>query len=193
MTRLDSSVGVLRWVGDKAVALSRFGTMLGGWLYLFTALYITSDVLTRRYLNFTTKATDEVSTYVIAGAAAWSMAYALKKKDHVRMDVVLLKLPLPVQGYLNVLSLIVLNGVVAILVWRMWSVVLESFRFHSRAATIYQTPLAWPQLIWAMGFTIFLILGVVMLLEALLDVSRGRVRQVAERFGPRSVEADVAL
>ena len=192
MTRLDRSVAALRWIGDKAVALSRFGTMLGGWLYLLTALYITSDVFTRRYLGFSTKATDEVSTYVIAGAAAWSMSYALKKKDHVRMDVLLVKLPLVVQGYLNLLSLVVLNGVLTVLVWRMWSVVMESFRFHSRAATIYQTPLAWPQLIWAAGFTTFLVLAIVMLLEALLDVARGRAREVGERFGPRSVEGNVA-
>jgi TRAP-type mannitol/chloroaromatic compound transport system permease small subunit len=182
----------LRRVERGTVALSRAGAELSGWLYLFIALFITSDILTRRYLGFSTKATDELGNYVLATGAAWSMAYALQMKDHVRMEVVLVKLPRVVQGYLNILSLLLTASVLAILVYRMWSVVLESVRFGSRSFTLFRTPLAWPQGVWAVGFTLFLVLTVVLLIESVVLMARGRVRDLAETLGPRSIDASTA-
>ena len=62
------------------------GTLSGIMLFL-GSLFVTSEVITRKYFGFTSKGTDDISGIILAWASSWAMAYALYRKGHVRVDV----------------------------------------------------------------------------------------------------------
>lgn len=177
----------LAWVAQAITAASRLGASVAGWLFLGLALYIVSDIITRRF-GFSTKVTDEISGYVLAAGTAWSMAYAFDRKEHVRVDVILLKLPKRVQGVLNVIALAIVAIVMAGVVRSMWGLVSESFKYDTRSNTTLHFPVAWPQLVWALGYTAFLGLTVVLLIRGLGSLARGRAAELAVSLGPRSFD-----
>ena len=116
---------------------------------------------------------------------------ALSEKSHVRIDVILSRFPIAVQGYLNVMALLFLNAFMGLATWRAWEMVLFSFDKAITTLTPQRFPLAYPQAIWAFGLTTFEILALLMLVEATLELLRGRTAEVAVRFGPSSVEKEV--
>ena len=66
---------------------------LSGLLFLLLAVFVTYDVIARKwgfYLHLpTTRVTDEISGYILALAAPWGLAYTLRTDAHVRIDVLL--------------------------------------------------------------------------------------------------------
>jgi TRAP-type mannitol/chloroaromatic compound transport system permease small subunit len=161
--------------------LAGFGALASGALYLLLAVFITSDVLTRRYLNFSTQATDEISNYVLAAGIAWSLAYAFFRKDHVRIDFITQRFSSPNRGYLYVFALVVLNIVVGVLVWQMWVYTIDSFVHDTRSNTSFRTPVGWPQLVWVLGFTAFQLVTIAELVRSLWFVAHGEVSSLADR------------
>jgi TRAP-type C4-dicarboxylate transport system permease small subunit len=174
-------------VVNGVASVSRYGTMAAGWLYLAAALYITSDVITRRF-GFSTQATDEITNYILAVGTSWSMAYSFMRKDHVRVEVILLKLPKTVQGFVNTLALGMLTVLLAILIYGVWTTALDSIRFDARANTALHTPLAWPQVLWAVGWTSFLLMAVLLFIQSLLSLVTGHAKDLARTLGPRSID-----
>ena len=67
-----------------------FGYVAGG-MYIVLAFFVTYDVLARKWGAViglpTTQVTDEISGYMLALAATWGLAYALRCGSHVRVDV----------------------------------------------------------------------------------------------------------
>ena len=64
---------------------------LAGALYILLAFFVTYDVLARKWGAIlglpTTRVTDEISGYMLAVAATWGFAFALRTGAHVRIDV----------------------------------------------------------------------------------------------------------
>ena len=163
-----------------------YSAYVAGVLYLLVGLFIAANAISAKLVGVSTAASDEVSLYAVSVAVAWSMAYALRTGAHVRVDVVLRMTPKAVQGYLNVFALFVLCFFVTLLVWRSWALALNSLAQEARANTPYHTPLAWIQIPWAIGYSFFLLVSLVMLLEGIYHVARGRAAQLADRLDEHS-------
>jgi TRAP-type mannitol/chloroaromatic compound transport system permease small subunit len=76
----------------RAVDLLFAGTgYFAGVLYVVLAFFVTYDALARKWGSAfglpTTRVTDEISGYMLAVAATWGFAYALRTGGHVRVDV----------------------------------------------------------------------------------------------------------
>jgi TRAP-type C4-dicarboxylate transport system permease small subunit len=119
------------------------------------------------------------------------MGYALLTKAHVRVDVLLVRFPPAVQGYLNTFALMLLNFMMGFVVYFAWKTVFFSFQIGAQAPTIQRTPLAWPQSVWAVGLTFFWFVAFIMLVETLLDLARGKAKELAHKIGPLSVQAEI--
>jgi len=183
--------GRLGWINRAILATSRRGAVVTGWVYLVMALLIALDVITRRF-GFSTQLTDEVAVYGVAIASAWAMAHALIQKDHVRVEVLLVRLPRRVQAVLNLISVVVLTLLVVVLAARMWRTVLESAQYDMRAISFFRTPLVLPQLPWALGFSFFVLVCLVTVANAIIKVRRGRTEELADDLGPRAIASEVA-
>jgi TRAP-type C4-dicarboxylate transport system permease small subunit len=170
--------------------IERLGDAMGdaaGWVYLLCALLITFDVVSRKFLGFSSQGTTEITGYMLGFGITWGLAHALAMKAHIRVDVLVMHLPLWLRAYLHALALALLTSVSVFFAWRGWAVVVESWEFGAKDTSALSIPLILPQGLWALGLTAFCALTVVMLLEVILLLALGRRDGVDHLLGPRSI------
>jgi TRAP-type C4-dicarboxylate transport system permease small subunit len=112
-----------------------------GWVYLLCALLIAFDVVSRKFLGFSSQGTTEISGYMLGFGITWGLAYALAMKAHIRVDVLVMHLPPWLRAYLHALALALLAFVSVFFAWRGWAVVVESWEFGAKDTSALSIPL----------------------------------------------------
>ena len=149
--------------GARAIpwAVDRLSVALGylaGAMYVVLAFFITYDVLARKWGSYlglpTTQVTDEISGYMLALAATWGLAYALRSGSHVRIDVVFPYLTPRLKVVADLLALLLMALFAAVVSWKIWALVADSWQSGLRSSTYLLTPLYVPQIILGVGFTL---------------------------------------
>jgi TRAP-type C4-dicarboxylate transport system permease small subunit len=151
-------------------------------------LFITFDVVSRRFFGFNSQATTEISSYLLAFGIAWGLAHALTLKGHIRVDVFIQRLPSLPRACLHALALLFLAVLAWLLARRSYDVVAESIEFNARDISAASIPLVIPQGLWAFGIGVFFLLVVLRLLAVALLLATGRYEAVNEQLGPRTIE-----
>lgn len=163
---------------------------VAGWLFVACALFVSFDVLARKFLNVSSQATVEVTGYMLAVGLAWGLADALTTRAHIRVDVIVSKLPLALRAWAHGLALAFLAVLAFFFAWRGWAVVRDSWEFNTHDSSALTIPLALPQALWALGLTAFFVLAGLMLAEVALLLGRGRRAQVERLLGPRTLQEE---
>ena len=114
-------------------ALSERMCAVAGWIFIFAAVFIFSDVVTRTAFGFSSQATVEVTGFLLAVGMSWGFAFALKERAHVRIDVLLNKLPLRLRSSLHLLSFSLFLVFASFCAWRTIQVSLDSWEFGARS------------------------------------------------------------
>lgn len=154
------AVDHLEWLADGVAAAMAW---LSGCAFLLLSIYITVDVLGRRYGGPYSGATDDISGYVLAVAGTWGFAYALKKGVHVRVDLLLPFLPRRINFAMNLLNLALTAVFAGMLAWFSWLTTLESFELDSRSISALAMPLVYPQGLMSFGLTMLAVQAIAML------------------------------
>ena len=127
-------------------------------MYIVLAFFVTYDVLARKWgVHFglpTTQVTDEISGYMLALAATWGLAYALRCGSHVRIDVIFPYLGPRLRIVVDFMAFLLMTLFAAIVSWKIWALVADSWQSSLRSSTYLLTPLYVPQLILGVGFTL---------------------------------------
>lgn len=189
---------VLALVVRLRAAIERVGRVMNdaaGWLFVVCALFVSFDVLARKFLNVSSRATVELTGYMLAFGIAWGLADALTTRAHIRVDVLVSRMPLGLRAWMHALALGFLTVLTFFFVWRAWGVVGDSWEFGARDSSALTIPLIVPQGLWALGITVFFGLAALMLAEVVLLLLLGRRREIDRMLGPRTVveEAEEAL
>jgi TRAP-type mannitol/chloroaromatic compound transport system permease small subunit len=159
---------------------------LAGAMYVVLAFFITYDVLARKWGTSvglpTTQVTDEISGYMLALAATWGLAYALRSGSHVRIDVIFPYLAPRLRSIVDVLAQMLMALFATIVSWKIWALVADSWQSGLRSSTYLLTPLYVPQLILGVGFTLLALaaLGLAVATLAGWEPADGRAHQPAE-------------
>lgn len=161
---------------------------LAGWNYLACALFITFDIVARNFFGFSSRATVEVTGYMLACGIAWALAHTLAVRAHIRVDVLLNRWPARLRAPLHIFSLALLGVFALFCAWAAWSLVDESMLFNAHDNSALRIPLAVPQGIWFAGIAAFVVMVEVLLLEALLLLLTGRGEQLDALLGSRSID-----
>lgn len=151
--------------------LSRRAMTVAGWCYLLITALICFDILARRLLGFSSEATAELTGYLMAVGMSWGLAGTLFERGHVRIDVLVQKLPLKLRVWLHLASLAALLVATAFFVYGACSLAKDSYDFGSTDLSALHTPLAIPQGLWAAGLALLLL--------AVLALGARAVRQLA--------------
>lgn len=176
-------------------ALERLGRVMsaiGGWMYVVCAVFVTFDVLARQFLGFSSKTTTEITGYMLAFGISWSLAHALTERAHIRIDVLVNRLPLGPRKYLHALALILLAVFGVFIAWAALSMVEESQMFHATDTSAMAIPLVLPQGLWAFGIVVFAVLVLVLCLEIALLLLRNDGAAVDRLLGPRTFHDETA-
>jgi TRAP-type C4-dicarboxylate transport system permease small subunit len=163
---------------------------LAGWMYFLCAFFIAFDVVSRRFLGFSSQGTTEISSYMLAFGISWALAYVLATKGHIRVDVLVTRLPVRIRTYLHVLALTFLTVLSWLFARRAWEVFLESWEFGAKDTSALSIPLIIPQGLWAFGISVFCALTIMMWLEMLLLLLLSQHAAVDQRLGARSIEEE---
>lgn len=139
---------ILQW-------LSRLAMGTAGWCYMAMTVLICFDIFARRLLGFSSESTTEINGYLLAIGMSWGLAGTLFERGHVRIDVLLQRLPLKLRALLHLLSLLALAITVGFFIWGSVSLTLDSLAFGATDLSALRTPLVIPQGLWAAGFVLF--------------------------------------
>jgi TRAP-type C4-dicarboxylate transport system permease small subunit len=175
-----------------AAALAALMAYIAGWNYIACALFITFDVLARSFLGFSSAATVEVTGYMLAGGIAWGLAHALARRAHIRVDVLVNRLPLWLRAWLHLLALALLAGFAVFAAWAAMELVGESALFDAHDNSALHMPLVIPQGIWAFGLISFVVMCFVLMLESVLELALGRNAALDDLLGSRTLEDETA-
>jgi len=156
----------LEWVSAKAMTIA-------GWCYLVITLLICFDIAARRLLGFSTEATTEVTGYLMAIGMSWGLAGTLFERGHVRIDVLVQKMPLKVRVWLHLASLLALMIATGFFAFGAFSLAKDSWDFGATDLSALHTPLAIPQGLWAGGLVLMLLAVVALAARAVRQLAAG--------------------
>jgi TRAP-type C4-dicarboxylate transport system permease small subunit len=157
--------------------------VLTGWALLLYCFAVAFEIIGRRYLGFSLQGVDEYGGYLMALIVAVGFTVALYSNAHIRIDMLLPRLPCRLTLWLHVAALASIAGFAAFLVWQGAGLLAQSHKLQAVSPTPLLTPLVIPQAIWLSGLTFFLLAAGVFLLQLLRQALRGDAERVAEMVG----------
>ena len=163
--RVEGELRLARALRRVATAIAAFMNYVAGWNFILCAAFVTIDVLCRNFGGFSSSATTEITSYMLAFGIAWGLAHALATRSHIRIDVLVNRLPLGLRQYLHAFALVLLTGLSLFIAWCAWHLVDESIFFNAKDTSALAIPLVIPQGLWAIGITMLAVFAVVLLLE----------------------------
>src|SRR5882757_4891660 len=146
---------------------AHWGLWFGGALVLLAAVLIGIDVLMRKFLDRSIGGADELAGYSLAIGTAWGLGAALLDRAHIRIDSLYVHFPQKLRLALDLLALILLVGFFALGAWHGLGVVSQSWTSGSRSQSALETPTVIPQVLWIAGLAAFVMIGVLLLIDAL--------------------------
>ena len=176
---------------EYARLLSRMGAWFGGVLLIVAAFIIGIDVVIRKLFSATIGGADELSGYALAIGSAWSFAFALTERAHVRIDSLYVTLPARLCAVLDILALTIFLAFLAMVTWFGYGVLLNTIEFDAHSMSPIATPLIYPQGLWVAGLTLFVAIALLLLTRAVIAFVTGDIATVARLIGSRSVSQEI--
>jgi TRAP-type mannitol/chloroaromatic compound transport system permease small subunit len=105
------------------------------WLILAAVVICTVNALVRYAVNLSSNGWLEVQWYLNSAMFLLVAAYALKRNDHVRIDVIAGRLSARVQAWIDIVgSLLALLPVVLIIIWYSWPSLVNSWNIQEHSS-----------------------------------------------------------
>jgi TRAP-type mannitol/chloroaromatic compound transport system permease small subunit len=171
--------------------IARVGVWFGGALIIASAFLVGVEVVIRKAFNLSIGGADELSGFALAIATSWALAFTLLERAHIRIDSLYFHLPVRLCALLDLAGLALFAGFVALIAWHGFGVFSTSYELGARSLSPLGTPLAVPQLIWVLGFVVFLVTALLLLVRALVALVAGDLQAVRGLIGSRTVSEEV--
>lgn len=150
--------------------LARGMAWISGLLFLLLAFYMSGDALSRTLGGPFTGVSDQIAAFCLSLGATWALAQGVVTGAHVRSDVLLPLLPVPVKRWFGVLALTGLTVFAWILAYSSYLLTMESYDMGSTVPqSIIEMQLYIPQAVSTVGFVVF---AVTALLTTLVAMTR---------------------
>jgi len=162
-----------------------------GYLCLGLSVLVSADIILRKFFGTSLQGADELGGYVLAIGSSLAFCVALIGRNHMRIDLLHYKLPAPIQGLLNWLSISLIAAFALLLSWTTLGIVQETLEYHSTAPTPWATPMIYPQGIWYVCLTIFAVVATVYAVRASRLFLAGRIAELNEAFQPKAAREEL--
>ena len=185
MTHLER---LLTYLLDQGFRVSKLASIIAGLMILIMAFVITVDITARKFLSWTLKGADEFAGYTLAITGALALTHALFHKKHIRIDITLRPLdrwPM-FRAFMDIVALVALAVFIFPLTVLAAMVFWDSWTYGSKANTIIEVPLIYPQSLWLFGFIFFAVIILLLLLRSGIAFFRADLGTVTKLIGMRS-------
>jgi TRAP-type C4-dicarboxylate transport system permease small subunit len=171
---------------------ARIMNALAGWMFFACAAFIAFDVFARNFLGFSSKSTTEVTGYMLAFGVSWGLSHALYERGHVRVDILINRMPAGWRQYLHILALLLLAVFAAYASYGALNLAIESYDFGATDMSALRTPLVLPQSLFAFGLAMLLVTCLQLLVESLFHLSRKQPGEIDRLLSSRTYEDEAA-
>jgi len=153
--------------------ISYYSGYFAGWLVLGIMGLTMVEVISRYVLRHPIMLADEFGGYSFAAISLIGLAYTMKEGRHIRIQFVVSRLPVKVSNWLRLITLgaALVYAIVASKV--SYGFIGDAFDRHIRAASHLMTPLAWPQLVLPIGFTLLSIILAAEVIQVIRNIRSG--------------------
>jgi TRAP-type C4-dicarboxylate transport system permease small subunit len=172
--------------GFERLAANVFGVTM-----LALAALVTLETVLRKLFSVSIGGVDELAGYSIAVGAPLSFAVASLQRSHVRINLLYLFFRPRMKAWMDALSVLSIAVLAVLLFAFTVKTVLETQAYQSVAQTPWATPLIYPQSVWLIAMTVFLLPALLLAARAIYLLYCGRESVVIEEFGPDSPEAEL--
>jgi TRAP-type C4-dicarboxylate transport system permease small subunit len=122
-----------------------------------------------RFFGVLVPSANEIAGFLMAASSFLALAYAFRAGSHIRVNLVLLRLPPAGRRKADILCLAAGTVLAGYFSWYTWELVADSIRFKEVADGLVPSPLAWPQGAMLAGLIVLTIAFV----DELVSVLRG--------------------
>ena len=162
-----------------------YGTGYLAGLVLLAIIALTmAEVVSRYVLRNPLILSDELGGYALVAISWLGLAYCGMEKGHIRITFIVERLDARTAGWIRLATLALGVVFVAVAAWVSWQFLADSFTRNMRSNSLLMTPLKWPQMALPVGFTLFAVVLVAQLVQAVRELRAGRPadRFAAEEF-----------
>ncbi|PIL17721.1 hypothetical protein P775_23385 [Puniceibacterium antarcticum] len=117
--------------------------------------------------NESLQGVDEYGGYALATTASLGLAYCFYEHAHIRIDLVVRKLPKMLGRVFAVFAVAAFGTVIGLLAIEAVRLTEESYMFGAFSNTPLRTPIYYPQAVWAAGLCLFFVAIALRLLRLL--------------------------
>lgn len=100
------------------------------------------------------RGTDAYAGYAMAAASFFALAHTLKRGEHIRVTLIIQRLPMATRRVMEIICLGVAVLMSGFFAWYAWDMVYWSWEFESRSDAMDASPLWIPQLAMSIGVTV---------------------------------------
>jgi len=154
---------------------------IAGWLVLLMMLLVLVEVFSRYVFNRPLMVANEFGSYLLVAVSYLAAAYAWKEKGHVRITVLVSRLPARVSSWLRLITMLLALVVAFGLSQSAYTYLQTSFRLGMASGSWLHFPLQGPHMTLMIGFTLLSLILMVEVTRAIKKLRRGESIEEATR------------
>lgn len=155
---------------------TRWAAWLAAWLYVATGAMLAYEVTARYIFTAPTIWAEELARFCLVWGTFLGAAALLAQRKHIRIGLVVDRLPERLRRWSEAVSLAFVATVSAVIVWHGSTIAYDSFQRGRTAGSMLDLPMWWSEAAAPLGF---LMLGVQALVE-LIRLWRGETIPTAD-------------
>ena len=141
-------------------------------IIFFLMVMLLVEVLTRYILRSPLSVADEMGGYLLVAITFMGLAYTWKEKGHVRVSLLISRLPDKFGRQLRFITLILATVFTLPLIKACYDLISDSLLFESRSGSWLRTPLAYPQTILLIGAIMLFLQLVAEIIKAIIAMDK---------------------
>lgn len=126
------------------------------------------EVLTRYVLNAPLSISEELGGYMLVAITFIGLAYTWKEKGHVRVVLLVSRLPEKIKQWLRLATLLIAVAFCFPLIKACYDLLQDSLLFEARSGSWLRTPLVYPQTILIIGAILLLLQLIAEVIKAII-------------------------
>lgn len=159
---------------DKALSLIEKAAVIVSVFCLIAMLGLIIGDTVGRLFGFPVGCSRELSGYLMVAIIFLPAAYALRRKQHVAVEILTVRLRSKTGAILLVATDIIMFVITILLVKSCWELATTSYAYGSRSNTLLMVPLYLPQLSLALGMSLLTIEAAVETIRSIFTYVRQR-------------------
>jgi TRAP-type mannitol/chloroaromatic compound transport system permease small subunit len=162
------------YLGKTVDALSKAAALIGALLIVPLIGSLTFEVVSRYILNSPTAWAYEMSYMFMGSTFLLGMAYALKVRQHVNVDIFYAMMSSRGKATMDMIGLTVLLVALVWIVDGLFQYALEAYEYQETSGASGWNPVIWPfRTVWVLGFGILMAQTAVELVRSIAILIKG--------------------